>query len=168
MNDVPIAGYKDENNEYHKGIENYISNSQYTEGEQGKKHRKEVVKNISTNWIALSQNSKFHAIFATSSIPEAVKYYRLFKKICPESRVAALFEPTIDNNGSHAHEKEDGIIEMLEDYNERYGQDFSILHTLSIRKMLLIVLHIYGSHSHAHRKYSRYCGLFRQGHGLFY
>lgn len=105
MNDVPIAGYKDENNEYHKGIENYISNSQYTEGEQGKKHRKEVVKNISTNWIALSQNSKFHAIFATSSIPEAVKYYRLFKKICPESRVAALFEPTIDNNGSHAHEK---------------------------------------------------------------
>ena len=90
------------------------------------------------------------------------------KKICPESRVAALFEPTIDNNGSHAHEKEDGIIEMLEDYNERYGQDFSILHTLSIRKMLLIVLHIYGSHSHAHRKYSRYCGLFRQGHGLFY
>lgn len=106
-------------------LENYISNSQYTEGEQEKKHRKEVVKNISTNWIALSQNSKFHAIFATSSIPDAVKYYRLFKKICPESRVAALFEPTIDNNGSHAHEKEDGIIEMLEDYNERRAGFFN-------------------------------------------
>lgn len=126
MNDVPMAGYKDENNEYHKGIEDYISNSQYAEGEQGKKHRKAVVDDISSNWITLSQNSKFHAIFATSSIPEAVKYYRLFKEVCPEIRVAALFEPTIDNNGGHALEKEDGIVEMLEDYNERYGQDFSM------------------------------------------
>lgn len=37
-------------------------------------HTKTVVKDILENWITLSHNSKFHAIFATSSIPEAINY----------------------------------------------------------------------------------------------
>lgn len=122
MNDVPMTGYTDENNQYIKGIEDYLPTAQY----DCDKHRQEVARDILANWITLSQDSKFHAIFATSSIPEAIEYYRLFKSMSDTLKVVALFEPTIDNNGRQALIKEDGIVEMLEDYNARYGIEFNM------------------------------------------
>lgn len=122
MTEVPMAGYKDENGEYVKGIEDYIPTVQY----ETEEHRCAVVQDILDNWDILSKNNKFHGVFATSSIPEAIQYYRLFKELCPELRIAALFEPSIDNNGGHALEKEDGIVEMLTDYNTRYGMDYTM------------------------------------------
>ena len=68
----------------------------------------------------------FHAIFATSSIPEAVQYYRMLKDMAPHLKVTAVFDPSIDNEGGGSLEKEDGIVEMLEDYNRMYSQDFSM------------------------------------------
>ena len=134
MHDVPMAGYRDENDQYHKGIEDYFSSAQYDSGEQGEKHRLVVVQDILKQWTRLSWNGKFHAIFATSSIPEAIEYYRLFKKMSDTLKVAALFEPTIDNNGKSSFNKEDGIIEMLEDYNQRYGVDFSMKNYAKYKK----------------------------------
>ncbi|MEG0504441.1 MAG: DEAD/DEAH box helicase family protein, partial [Raoultibacter sp.] len=55
------------------GIEDHLPQSQYSADE----HRNAVVKDIGENWITLSVAGKFHAIFATSSIPEAIEYYRL-------------------------------------------------------------------------------------------
>ena len=43
----------------------------------------------------------------------------------PELKVTALFDPNIDNGGGVAF-KEAGLVEIIEDYNERYGQDFTI------------------------------------------
>ena len=104
-----------------KGIEDYIPNVQY----QTEEHTTTVVKDILENWVTLSHNSKFHAIFATSSIPEAINYYRMIKEMKPELKVTALFDPNIDNGGGVAF-KEAGLVEIIEDYNERYGQDFTI------------------------------------------
>ena len=53
------------------GIEDYIPNDQY----QTEEHTNAVVEDIINGWDIISQNSKFHAIFATSSIPEAINYY---------------------------------------------------------------------------------------------
>ncbi len=36
-----------------------------------------------------------------------------------------MFDPNIDNNGGVKF-KEDGLIEIIEDYNDRYEQDFTI------------------------------------------
>lgn len=119
---VPMAGYTDDNGTYIKGIEDYIPTAQY----ETEEHREMVVDDIITNFTRLSRNKKFHAIFATSSIPEAILYYRLFKERCPDMKVAALFEPTIDNSGTMAIEKEKGIAEMLTDYKARYGIEFTI------------------------------------------
>lgn len=83
------------------------------------------MQDILDNWVRLSHNSKFHAIFATSSIPEAINYYRLFKKMKPELKVTALFDPSIDNNGGVQY-KEEGLVEIISDYRKRYGQDFTI------------------------------------------
>lgn len=118
---VGMAGYLDEKGNYIKGIEDYIPNVQYTTDE----HTTLVVQDIRDNWVRLSHNSKFHAIFATSSIPEAINYYRLFKDMKPELKVTALFDPSIDNNGGVQY-KEEGLVEIISDYNEKYGQDFTI------------------------------------------
>ena len=118
---ISMAGHLDKKGNYIKGIEDCIPNVQYTTDE----HTSTVVQDILDNWVRLSHNSKFHAIFATSSIPEAIYYYRLFKKMKPELKVTALFDPSIDNNGGFQY-KEDGLVEIISDYNEKYGQDFTI------------------------------------------
>lgn len=74
---VPMAGAVQADGTYLKGIEDYLPNSQYEREE----HQRAVVTDILDNWVTLSHGSKFHAIFATSSIPEAIQYYRLFKEI---------------------------------------------------------------------------------------
>lgn len=118
---IGMVGHFDSKGDYIKGIEDYIPNVQYLTEE----HTTTVVKDILENWVTLSHNSKFHAIFATSSIPEAINYYRMIKEMKPELKVTALFDPNIDNGGGVAF-KEAGLVEIIEDYNERYGQDFTI------------------------------------------
>lgn len=120
-NQVEMAGHYDEKGNYIKGIEDYIPNVQYRTEE----HTTAVVKDILENWVTLSHNSKFHAIFATSSIPEAINYYRLIKKMKPELRITALFDPNIDNKGGAVY-KEEGLAEIIDDYNKRYDQEFTI------------------------------------------
>ena len=121
LRDVKMAGFTDASGSYIKGIEDYLPQSQYERSE----HRQKVVEDIVCNWLTLSQNGKFHGLFATSSIPEAIEYYRLLKAQKPELKITALFDSNIDNNGEVKF-KEDGLVEIIEDYNERYGRDFSI------------------------------------------
>lgn len=122
MNDRPMAGYERPDGTYVKGIEDYLlENGQYRTEE----HQKMVVQDIIDNWITISHNCKFHGIFATSSIPEAVEYYKRFKTEAPDLKVTALFDPSIDNDG-RGIAKEDALIELIEDYNARYHQTFSI------------------------------------------
>ena len=118
---VGMAGYIAANGKYIKGIEDYVPTSQY----ETKNHTETVVKDILNNWLTLSRNSKFHAIFATSSILEAINYYGLFKKMKPELNVTALFDPNIDNNGNGII-KEDALAEIVDDYNKKYAQSFTV------------------------------------------
>lgn len=118
---LPMAGSYDDAGNYKKGIEDYLPNSQY----ECEEHQRMVVKDIIENWVTLSHNSKFHAIFATGSIYEAIQYYRLLKAGSPQLKITALFDPNIDNNGTGLT-KEEGLLEIITDYNEMYGQDFTI------------------------------------------
>lgn len=129
MTDLPMAGRYQGDGSYLKGIEDYLPNSQYRTDE----HQAMVVKDILDNWLVLSQYNKFHAIFATSSIPEALEYYRRFKTAAPNMRVTALFDPSIDNKEG-AHIKEEGLLELIADYNARYGQDFTAASFAKMKK----------------------------------
>lgn len=62
---VPMAGYLGDDGKRVKGIEDFIPKPQYLSEE----HQNKVVEDIRQNWVRLSRNNKFHAIFATSSIP---------------------------------------------------------------------------------------------------
>ena len=118
---VPMAGYKQSDGTYVKGIEDFVPATQYEREE----HQNAVVQDILENWAMLSHGGKFHGIFATSSIPEAIEYYRLFKAQGTKMKIAALFDPSIDNNGDGIF-REDAIVEMLQDYNIRYTRDFAM------------------------------------------
>ena len=113
---------KDDESQYgdKKGIEDYVPNAQY----KTKEHQNKVVEDIKNNFFKLSKG-KFHAIFATSSIPEAIDYYKLVKKEIPEIKVTCLFDPHIDNTDGTSIKRE-GLVEILDDYNELYEQNFDI------------------------------------------
>lgn len=121
MNSVPMAGYENDAGEYVKGIEDYIPDSQYDSDE----HRNQVITNILENWDRISYGRTFSAILATSSIKEAIKYYRQFKLHNADINITGLFDPSLDNTGG-ATLKEDGLIEIIEDYNRMYNQSFTI------------------------------------------
>ena len=127
LNDVPMAGSWQEDGTYEKGIEDYLHGRAFRDLVLTDEYQWEIVDHIRENWNTLSRGSKFHAIFATDSIPEAVRYYRKFRERYPELRVTGLFDPTIDNKGGKKTlDKEEGLKAMLEDYNARYGQRFDI------------------------------------------
>lgn len=123
MNDVPMATKEVSrgDDEDVKGIEDLAPSSQWDTPE----YRLAVVRDIARQWKINSLGGKFHAIFATSSRPDAIDYYRLFKMEVPELKVCALFNPDIPNDESAAL-IEDGLVEILEDYSDRYGRSFTI------------------------------------------
>lgn len=118
---VKMAGYRDDKGHYIKGIEDYLPDSQYKTEE----HQQIVAEDIRANWKTLSYEGKFHALFATNSIPEAIAYYRRIKQTAPELKVTSLFDPNIDHMGG-AKFKEDGLIEIMQDYNARYKKNFTL------------------------------------------
>ncbi|MCK9323758.1 MAG: HsdR family type I site-specific deoxyribonuclease, partial [Candidatus Methanomethylophilaceae archaeon] len=120
-NKVPMAGYVCDSGKYIEGIEDLLPKTQYTT----KEHQNAVVDDIIDGWTIRSRNGRFHALFATSSIEEAIQYYKLFKTKNFGLKVTTLFDSSIDNNEG-AIVKEDAIIQILNDYNSNYGQNFTI------------------------------------------
>lgn len=116
-------------------IENYITSKQYNRDE----HREAVVQDIIDNWFDLSKNNKYHAILATSSIPEAIKYYRLLKEKKAQGLInikfTTLFDQSIDNKDGNI-EKEDGVEEILTDYNRDFEQNFTMSNFKQFKKDL--------------------------------
>ena len=119
---VPMGPMVDSAGNRIKGIEDFLTRAQYWPGTP---HHGKVIEDILRRFPVLSHGNKFHAILATSSIPEAIDYYRAFKERAPQMKVTALFDPSVDNSvGSTV--KEDALVELIEDYNEAYGLEFTI------------------------------------------
>ena len=90
-------------------------------------YRDGVIKDIKDHWDRLSFGGKFHAIFATSSIPAAIDYYRRFRRQWPELKVTSLFDKNLDDTkGEQSMDKERGLVEILEGYQHQFGLDFDI------------------------------------------
>ena len=119
---VPMGPMVDGAGNHIKGIEDFLTRAQYWPGTP---HHGKVVEDILRRFPVLSHGNKFHAILATSSIPEAIDYYRSFKERAPQMKVTALFDPNIDNNAGSTV-KEDALVELTEDYNKAYDQEFTI------------------------------------------
>lgn len=115
LSKLTMAGYVDGNGHYVNGAEDYLPKSQYKTEE----HINSVVSDILDKIVDVSHNGKFHGIFATSSIPEAIEYYRRFKNAAPNLKTVVLVDPS-DNNTLTSIEKIKGLAEIIFDYNLRY------------------------------------------------
>jgi len=99
-------------------IEKLLPPAQYNCNE----HRQAVVDDILTNWDTLSNvggSIRFHALLATNSISEAIEYYRLFKNT--NLKVTALFDPNVNGNSQTVINKENALVEIVDDYNTMFG-----------------------------------------------
>ena len=133
MNEMEMCGSYDDNGNYKKGIEDYIPTKQY----DSNIHREIVVNNILDNWKRISRNNMFSGILATSSISESIEYYRLLKNknAFELFKFTVLVDPNIDNNDAdRATFKEDGLVEIIKDYNEMYEQNFSLTTSDTFKK----------------------------------
>ena len=121
MDEVPMGEALDDDGDSLESIEGELPDAQYDRDE----HRKAVVDDIIENWVSQSHNGKFHAMLATSSIPEAIKYYKELKSRNAGLKITAVFDPS-DGNNAGSIEKIDGIAEILEDYKNTFGVFFNI------------------------------------------
>lgn len=110
LNDVPMLS-----------IEKNVPPSQY----KTDAHINAVVNNIVEEYADRSHGRKFHSIFATSSIPEAIEYYRRLKKAAPSLNVTVLVDPS-DNNTPTSYEKVLGLAEVIQDYDDSFDQKYTI------------------------------------------
>lgn len=110
LNDVPMFS-----------IEKNVPPSQY----KTDAHINAVVNNIVEEYADRSHGRKFHSIFATSSIPEAIEYYRRLKKAAPSLNVTVLVDPS-DNNTPTSYEKMLGLAEVIQDYDDSFDQKYTI------------------------------------------
>lgn len=138
---VPMGPMVDGAGNRIKGIEDFLTRAQYAPGTP---HPEQVVADIAEQFPVLSHDGKFHAIFATSSIPEAIAYYRLFKEQAPQLKCTALFDPSIDNDDG-AIVKEDALVEVIADYNEAYGESYAIPTWAGMKKQIAARLSHKGS-----------------------
>lgn len=122
------ATYTDNGKKVH-GIEYYLPKDFYERDE----HYLAVAQDIMKGWDRLSKNSKFHAILATKKISEAISYYKLFKEHYPSMNVVAIFDNNIDNSDDGIV-REDALIEMLKDYNAKYGMTFQLANYAKYKK----------------------------------
>lgn len=100
-------------------VEKEIPSSNFTcDTKEAGEYRKAVVNDILKNWHNVTVNSKFHGIFATSSIEQAFEYYHIFKEGYPKLKVTVLVDPSTD--GAYGAEKEIALKEIITDYNNTF------------------------------------------------
>ncbi len=133
MDQCPMAGYYDETGKYKKGVEDFVPRSQYDDSATNHTHHEQVVADIKKNFLMLSRGKKFHAIFATSSIPEAIAYYDYMKQET-DLKITALFDSNDAENEDYSILKSDALKKILEDYNKQFQQTFTLATFASFKK----------------------------------
>jgi len=121
MHELEMPDTYIENGETRHGVEHYLPKALY----QQDIHHQAVAADIMAKFERVSKNRKFHAMLAVQNIPEAIAYYELFKQQYSSLNVCAVFDNNIDNS-DEGIAREDAILEMLSDYNERYHTSFGL------------------------------------------
>lgn len=124
---LEMTGHYSDNGKYVKGAEDYLPVTQYEfNPKKGyTAHGYAVVDKILNDYNNLSHNKKFHSLFATSSIPEAIAYYKYIKTQDASLKITVLVDPS-DNNENTNYDKIEGIAEVISDYNKTFKQSYKI------------------------------------------
>lgn len=102
-------------------IDKRLNNEPY----ERKEYREKVVEDILGSWVELNYENKFSAIFATSSIGEAIIYWRMLKDNKKGLKVTCVFDSS-DDFSEFSKEKSDGLKDIISDYNSTFGKSYSV------------------------------------------
>lgn len=134
---VPWVGGTGPDGKHVTGIEDLVPRANWEEAD----YQQHVVNEILDNWTRRSQGGQLHAMFATSSIEDAIAYYRLFQAhnqrvrahaadpalptpvLNQELKVTAVFSDADENVGNQQLRTE-GIFEILDGYEDMFGVSF--------------------------------------------
>lgn len=110
--------------------------------------KNQIVEHILDNHDKLTAQRRFNALLATPSIPEAVRYYEIFKE--EQTRraqanseyvplnITAVFTPPMknisdedlpqeeDDNNKNPEENKSALAKIIDDYNEQFGTSFKV------------------------------------------
>lgn len=119
-----------------------------SEGKKTPLSKRQIVNHILDNHDKLTAQRRFNALLATSSIPEAIRYYQIFKEE-QEKRIqanpdyeplniTAVFTPPMrnmsdedlpqeeDDNREHGEENKTALGEIIREYNAKFGTNWSV------------------------------------------
>ena len=105
--------------------------------------KKAVVKAILDKHLQATNGRKFNAVFATSSINDAIEFYELFKKEQHSLNIACLFSPPAngdkdikqlqedleqekEDNKVEPNRKKEALINIIDDYNKKFKTNHTI------------------------------------------
>ena len=110
--------------------------------------KNQIVEHILDNHDKLTAQKHFNALLATPSIPDAIRYYQIFKeeqeKRAQENsdytplNITAVFTPPMRNssdedlpqeeadNREHPEENKSALSEIIDDYNRKYRTNFTV------------------------------------------
>lgn len=106
-------------------------------------NKQKVVETILEKHDIVTNHRRFNALFAVSSIDDAIEYYNLFKQYKEKINVACIFSPPYNGNQDIAQLQEDlpqelrdnktnqeqkrkALQTIIEEYNAKYGTNFDI------------------------------------------
>ena len=134
-------------------VEYYKKEGETSEIYEKVMEKRAVVEAILKKHDKATNNRKFNALFATSSIDDAIEYYYLFKEIQEEKQkensdfiplnIACIFSPPADvsidvaqlqedlpqeaaDNKKEPNRKKEALSKIIEDYNRKYKTNFDI------------------------------------------
>ncbi|MFB9769957.1 type I restriction endonuclease subunit R [Lactiplantibacillus modestisalitolerans] len=95
-----------------------------------------VVQHILFNHNQITKQRHYNAILTVTNTRMALKYYRMFKKLDPKHdlKVTTIFTWEANELDNEAHQNDDavtsrqGLDQVIADYNQLYGTDFSTNH----------------------------------------
>lgn len=130
---IPWVSFIDNKGRNVAGIDDLVGSATW----ETDKYQQAVVGEILKHWDRRSQGGQLHAMFATSSIEDAIKYYRLFQahnkrvrdsklgpgELAHELKVTAVFSDADENVGNQQL-RSHGILEILDDYEAMFGVSF--------------------------------------------
>lgn len=117
-------------------VEYVTGNIEPTSEKQNEARKLEIAKYILNNFSRSTLDGEFDAIFAVSSVPELIQYYKIFKSLNPKINIGAVFtyaanssqddNKTGDNDGFESDNvASDELQLIMDDYNKIFDTAYS-------------------------------------------
>lgn len=117
-------------------VEYYIGKNEQDVNYMKETRMREIAQFILSNFNKSTYDGDFNAMFAVSSVPMLLQYYKIFKELKPKIKIGAVFtyiansnqddeQTGMDQGFVNENVTSDELQLIMNDYNEMFGTDFT-------------------------------------------